>query len=212
MGFSRQEYWSGLPFPSPGDLPDPGIEPRSPALQADALTSEPPGKPHTHLGMLIKLSSNCPAQETDSQSHLLLTCYSSFSVQSSSSHARFMPVWSGASLPQWEDYFMIQAGEVFFSSLLALMILAPYSLSPALNWLLYPSPMTPFICSLNTYSWSACDVPGFAGEPKACLTPALLSRSLDSNRDAWNLTWFILSSSEYQSASNVECSQSEAQL
>ena len=45
MGFSRQEYWSGLPFPSPGDLPDPGIEPRSPTLQADALTSEPPGKP-----------------------------------------------------------------------------------------------------------------------------------------------------------------------
>ena len=43
--FSRQEYWSGLPFPSPGDLPDPGIEPRSPALQADALTSGPPGKP-----------------------------------------------------------------------------------------------------------------------------------------------------------------------
>ena len=45
MGFSRQEYWSGLPFPSPGDLPDPGIEPRSPALRADSLTSEPPGKP-----------------------------------------------------------------------------------------------------------------------------------------------------------------------
>ena len=43
MGFSRQEYWSGLPFPSPGDLPDPGIEPRSPVLQADALTSEPQG-------------------------------------------------------------------------------------------------------------------------------------------------------------------------
>ena len=43
MGFSRQEYWSGLPFPSPGDLPNPGIEPRSPALQVDALTSEPPG-------------------------------------------------------------------------------------------------------------------------------------------------------------------------
>ena len=45
IGFSRQEYWSGLPFPSPGDLPYPGIEPRSPALQADALTSEPLGKP-----------------------------------------------------------------------------------------------------------------------------------------------------------------------
>ena len=45
MGFSRQVYCSGLPFLSPGDLPDPGIEPRSPALQADALPSEPPGKP-----------------------------------------------------------------------------------------------------------------------------------------------------------------------
>ena len=44
MGFSRQEYWSGVPFPFPGDLPNPGIEPGSPALQADTLTSEPPGK------------------------------------------------------------------------------------------------------------------------------------------------------------------------
>ena len=43
MGFSRQEYWSRLPFPSLGDLPNPGIEPRSSALQAEALTSEPPG-------------------------------------------------------------------------------------------------------------------------------------------------------------------------
>ena len=41
MGFSRQEYWSGLPFPSPGDLPNPGIQPGSPALQSDALSSEP---------------------------------------------------------------------------------------------------------------------------------------------------------------------------
>ena len=45
MGFSRQENWSGLPFPSPGDLPDPGIEPRFPTLQADALLSDPPGEP-----------------------------------------------------------------------------------------------------------------------------------------------------------------------
>ena len=44
MEFCRQEYWSGLPFPPPGKLSDPGIEPRSPALQADALPSEPPGK------------------------------------------------------------------------------------------------------------------------------------------------------------------------
>ena len=45
MGFSKQEYWSGLPLLSPGDLPNPGIEPGSPALQADTLTSEPPRKP-----------------------------------------------------------------------------------------------------------------------------------------------------------------------
>ena len=66
MGFSRQEYWSGLLFPSPGDLPDPRIEPRSPALQADALPSEPPGKPmglklvlnwstdHLHAGLIAQ--------------------------------------------------------------------------------------------------------------------------------------------------------------
>ena len=44
MGFSRRECWSGLPFPSPGDLPDPEIEPGSPTLQADTLPSEPPGR------------------------------------------------------------------------------------------------------------------------------------------------------------------------
>ena len=46
MEFSRQEYWSGLPFPSPGDLPNPGIEPGSPALWAEDLLSEPPGNPN----------------------------------------------------------------------------------------------------------------------------------------------------------------------
>ena len=47
MGFSRQEYWSGLPCPTPGDLPNPGIKPRSSALRVDSLLSEPPGKPKT---------------------------------------------------------------------------------------------------------------------------------------------------------------------
>ena len=50
MEFSRQEYWSGLPFHSPEDLPNPGIKPESPALQADSLPSEPPGKPSVSLG------------------------------------------------------------------------------------------------------------------------------------------------------------------
>ena len=46
MGFPRQEYWSGLPFPFPGDVPDLGIKPESPALQADSLPPDPPGKPN----------------------------------------------------------------------------------------------------------------------------------------------------------------------
>ena len=48
MGFSRQEYWSGLPCPPPGDPPNPGTEPGSPALQADSLLPEPPGQPPKH--------------------------------------------------------------------------------------------------------------------------------------------------------------------
>ena len=58
MEFSRQGYWSGLPFPSPGDLPDPRIEPRSPALQADSLPSEPPGK-FSSLGVLLSRLNYC---------------------------------------------------------------------------------------------------------------------------------------------------------
>ena len=68
MGFSREEYWSGLPFPSPGDLPNPGIAPRSPVLQEDSLPSEPPGKPceeggvkHIYVTDTI-LSDTKPAQ------------------------------------------------------------------------------------------------------------------------------------------------------
>ena len=55
MGFSRQEYWSGLPFPPPRDLPNPGVEPRSPTLQADSSPSEPPEKAHISIITSIKL-------------------------------------------------------------------------------------------------------------------------------------------------------------
>ena len=66
MGFPRQEYWSGLPIPSPGDLPDPETEPGSPTLQADALTSEPPGKPNGIIpcilvSLVAELVMNLPA-------------------------------------------------------------------------------------------------------------------------------------------------------
>ena len=62
MGFPRQEYWNGLPFPSPGDLPNPGIEPWSPALQTDALPSQPPGKPlRQQRSSLVKVTQKTPS-------------------------------------------------------------------------------------------------------------------------------------------------------
>ena len=65
-GFSRQEYWSGLPCPPPGDLPNPGIEPRSPTLQADSLPAEPPGTPkNTGVGSLSFLQWIFLTQETN---------------------------------------------------------------------------------------------------------------------------------------------------
>ena len=63
MEFSRPEYWSGQPFPSPGDLPNPGIKPRSPTLQADSLPAEPLGKPkNTGVGSLSLLQGIFPTQ------------------------------------------------------------------------------------------------------------------------------------------------------
>ena len=65
-GFSRQEYWSGLPCPPPGDLPNPGIEPRSPTLQADSLPAEPPGTPkNTGVGSLSFLQGIFLTQESN---------------------------------------------------------------------------------------------------------------------------------------------------
>ena len=58
MGFSRQEYWSGLPFPSPGDLPNPGIKPRFPALQADSLPTELRGKIQPKTELRINLENH----------------------------------------------------------------------------------------------------------------------------------------------------------
>ena len=66
MGFSRQEYWSGLPCPPPGNLPNPGIEPTSPALQADSLLAEPQGKPkNTGVGSLSLLQGIFLIQESN---------------------------------------------------------------------------------------------------------------------------------------------------
>ena len=59
-GFSRQEYWSGLPFPSPEDLPDPGTKSRSPTLEADSLLTEPTGKPQWASVQFSSVAQSCP--------------------------------------------------------------------------------------------------------------------------------------------------------
>ena len=100
VGFSRQEYWSGLPFPSPGDLPNHGMEPRSPLLQADSLPAEPQGKPkNTGVGSLPLLQhiflprnwtgvsciagrifTNCAIREADTITVLLIKYFVSGTV------------------------------------------------------------------------------------------------------------------------------------
>ena len=71
MEFSRLEYWSGQPFPSPGDLPNPGIKPRSPALQVDSLPAKPPGKPkNTGVGGLSLLQGIFQTQESNRVFHI----------------------------------------------------------------------------------------------------------------------------------------------
>ena len=73
MGFSRQEYWSGLSFPSPGGLPNPGMEPRSPALQADALTSESPGMFSVHRILQAKVLEWAAIPFSKSESHSVVS-------------------------------------------------------------------------------------------------------------------------------------------
>ena len=75
MGFSRQGYWSGVPFLFPGDLPNPGIEPRSPAWQADSLSAKPQGKPkNTGVGSLSLLQRIFPTQGSNLHLLYLLHC------------------------------------------------------------------------------------------------------------------------------------------
>ena len=92
MEFSRPEYWSGLPFPSPGDLPNPVVKPRSPALQADTLLSEPPGKPGKTC---IELAKH---QIKDRRS----LCGRVLGNKVSKEHLRWS-TWSSSSLATWYE-------------------------------------------------------------------------------------------------------------
>ena len=91
MGVSRKEYWNGLPFPPPGDLPDPGIEPTSPALQVDSFTTEPPGKPfYPVAAAAAKSLQSC---------RLLATPWTAAHQAPSSMGFSRQEYWSGVPLP-----------------------------------------------------------------------------------------------------------------
>ena len=94
MGFSSQEYWSGLPFPSPGDLPDPGIEPGSPTLQADTLPSEAPGSTEFCRTSYIRRALSTLQQEDQP-----LLCERPSSLHFMTTLANFSPT------PQSSDFF-----------------------------------------------------------------------------------------------------------
>ena len=111
MGLSRQEYWSGLPFPSPGDLPNPGIEPGSPVFQEDALTSEPRGKPVTFchksgvicISEVIDISPNNLDSSLCPSSPAFLMMYSAYKLNKQDDNIQPwrtpFPIWTQSVVP-----------------------------------------------------------------------------------------------------------------
>ena len=106
MAFSRQEYWSGLPCPLPGDLPDLGLEARSSALQADSLPSEPPGKPEQACFHRLKLHQLCSLERHCSGKLPAV-------LRTSASNTPFLPMsfgWvvsSGSTSPKRQTHFSV---------------------------------------------------------------------------------------------------------
>ena len=103
MGFSRQKYWSGVPFPFPGDLPDPGIEPWSPAFQADTLTSEPPGKSWVAISFSSAWNWKVKVKSL-SRVRLFATPWTAAHQASPSMGFSRQEYWSGVPLPSPDIY------------------------------------------------------------------------------------------------------------
>ena len=115
MGFSRQEYWSGLPFPSPGDLSNPGIESRSPTLKADALTSELPGKPKLfHLSLLLKdqgVGGSRKESSRKTSTPALLTKPKSLTLWITTNYGKFLNRWEYQTIlpASWEICMQVRS-------------------------------------------------------------------------------------------------------
>ena len=98
MEFSWQEYWSVLPFPSPGNLPDPGFEPGSPALQADSLLSESPEKPSFHYTNVLRASSqegNAKTQKSEWWTKYTLSILEGVEIASLLATGKVVPISRG---------------------------------------------------------------------------------------------------------------------
>ena len=111
MGFSRQEYWSGLPCPPPGDLPDPEIELISPALAGRFFAPEPPGKPLNHQGIPLSTSNSpayseeiCCIKSYNGPHHpSFLVCFSRLKWESVATHCWEMKVPSWETFARWQN-------------------------------------------------------------------------------------------------------------
>ena len=138
MEFSRQEYWSGKPFPFPGYLPNPGIKPRSPALQAHSLQSEPPGNPkntavgsHSLLQQITHWTGFC----------LLVHAVTAAASRSQSSHLSWWQLHSSTSSDQkfWTHFYILFLCSSTSYFLVIFLLLSTFKMHSEPHSLLPPS-------------------------------------------------------------------------
>ena len=192
MGFSRQEYWSGLPCPPPGDLPNPGIKPRSPRLQADSLPSEPPGKPkNTGVGNLSLLQGNFPTQESNwgllhcRRILYHMSCQVSLIVSFYSLFFNFL-FCSVLFLCSVSGYFCVFCVWLFFID-----IMCEKMWRHILRFCLF-SPLKHYLEDWKDKNWKAC-VLLIVSKPKAYLMVAKLVKNSPAMQETlvWVLGWEV---------------------
>ena len=169
MGFSRQEYWTGLPFPSPGDLPDPGIEPRSPALQADSLPTELQGKPlslfyfifwNLYLSHIYELLCSFSLKKQNYMHFNASSFFFSFSYRHGTSYfLGFLPLALLLEAPEVqkekENSFQVQSYTVMLK---VIIILSPWHSAQNIAGILWHHEKAYFILFHFMTTWQSCQV------------------------------------------------------